>query len=118
MHRLELLRLAKKITGPAGLDEHFADDMCPGSIHIPNESLTLTERQELLIGLAKLALKSPKACGKLECSVSTGIHEGPTFGSGKLDEHGFWEHPCDTCAREWEEIYPEDQAWPFKKGKE
>lgn len=41
-------------------------------------------------------------CGDPKCSVSTGIHDGLTFGSGNLDFNGFWEHPCNTCAR-WHE---------------
>lgn len=59
-------------------------------------------------------------CGNPNCGVSTGIHEeggncsGLTFGSGKLDTYGYWEHPCPTCARAWEKKYPEDgQCWPF-----
>lgn len=38
------------------------------------------------------------ACGNNFCGTSTGIHEGLTFGAGKLDEHGFWEKPCRICA--------------------
>ena len=43
-----------------------------------------------------------RACGNPRCGASTGIHEGLTFGSGKLDENGYWEHPCDPCARAWD----------------
>ena len=51
---------------------------------------------------------------KCNCSCSTGIHEsdladgtkehpwGLTFGSGILDEFGYWELPCSKCAR-WHE---------------
>lgn len=39
-------------------------------------------------------------CGNPKCHSSTGIHDGMTFGSGRLDEHGFWEFPCRTCAEE------------------
>lgn len=42
-------------------------------------------------------LKPP--CGNLDCSVSTGIHDGLTFGSGELDHYGFWEKPCAAYAR-------------------
>jgi hypothetical protein len=56
-----------------------------------------------------------KACGNPECGVSTGIHDGLTFGSGNLDMNGFWEHPCALCARLNEKLYPEDgECWPFK----
>ena len=55
-----------------------------------------------------------KACGNSDCCVSTGIHEGLTFGRGELDDLGYWEIPCGICAREWEEKYPEDApCWPF-----
>lgn len=39
-------------------------------------------------------------CNNPECCSSTGIHEGSTFGSGRIDEHGFWEFPCRICAAE------------------
>jgi hypothetical protein len=39
-------------------------------------------------------------CGNPECSCSTGIHDGLTFGSGELDDLGYWDKPCDICARE------------------
>jgi len=42
-------------------------------------------------------------CGNPECSVSTSIGDFLTFGWGELDSLGFWEHPCDICARHAEE---------------
>jgi hypothetical protein len=57
------------------------------------------------------------ACGHPECAASTGFHDGLTFGRGDLDDHGYWEHPCATCAREWERTHPEDvPCWPFVRG--
>ena len=54
------------------------------------------------------------ACGNKECCASTGIHDGLTFGSGKIDFNGFWENPCCICARAHEEKCPEDYpCWPF-----
>jgi hypothetical protein len=38
------------------------------------------------------------ACGNSQCCSSTGIHEGITFGHGRLDELGYWEFPCRVCA--------------------
>ena len=35
-----------------------------------------------------------RPCGNPECAVSSGIHEGLTFGSGTLDFNGFWSVPC------------------------
>lgn len=59
-----------------------------------------------------------KPCGNNNCSVSIGIHEGLTFGHGELDDLGYWEFPCYTCARAHEKEYPNnDEAWPFKRMK-
>lgn len=57
-----------------------------------------------------------KACANyLKCNVSTGIHEGLTFGSGRLTFNGYWEFPCYACARTHERLYPADgECWPFK----
>lgn len=58
---------------------------------------------------------SPKACGNWSCDISTGIHDGLTFGRGELDEHGFWQTPCAPCARAYEKNYPESApCWPFE----
>lgn len=55
-------------------------------------------------------------CGNHQCGASSGIHDGLTFGSGELDDYGYWEFPCYTCARSFEKAHPEyPQCWPFKK---
>ena len=55
-------------------------------------------------------------CGNPECGSSSGIHEGSTFGRGKLDDYGYWEIPCNECARKYELLYPEyGSAWPFER---
>lgn len=55
-----------------------------------------------------------KSCDNEECSVSTGIHERLTFGSGDIDFNGYWEIPCPICARAHEAKFPEDgECWPF-----
>lgn len=41
-------------------------------------------------------------CGNPRCRVSTGIHDALTFGSGKLDDFGFWQHGCRECASAFE----------------
>ena len=47
------------------------------------------------------------------CSVSTGIHDCLTFGTGELSAGGFWENPCWTCARAWEKQFPDSgPCWP------
>jgi len=38
-------------------------------------------------------------CGHDDCACSTGICERLTFGRGKLSDNGYWEIPCDVCAR-------------------
>lgn len=48
-------------------------------------------------------IKSDQPCGHSDCACSTGIHEGLTFGHGRLDEYGYWEFPCAICARVWDE---------------
>lgn len=61
-------------------------------------------------------------CNKEGCSASTGIHDpessqlsGMTFGSGRLDDHGYWEFPCHLCARAFEKLYPEAiPCWPYE----
>ena len=54
-------------------------------------------------------------CGKVECGASTGIDGSVTFGSGELDDFGYWEKPCSICATEWERLNPGETAWPFRK---
>lgn len=54
-------------------------------------------------------------CGNPKCCVSTGIHDGLTFGSGELDYNGFWEKPCHVCARGYEKMKPSAApCWPYK----
>lgn len=51
-----------------------------------------------------------------KCSVSTGIHDGLTFGTGKLSNNGFWSKPCYECARAYEKQFPNSgECWPFVK---
>jgi hypothetical protein len=60
-------------------------------------------------------VKKLPICGHSDCGVSSGIHEGPTFGRGYLDFNGFWKYPCGPCARAWEKLHPEDgECWPFE----
>lgn len=47
-----------------------------------------------------MAKRGLGACGNNWCRCSTGIHEGLTFGSGELDQYGFWEKPCRICAEQ------------------
>lgn len=54
------------------------------------------------------------ACGNVDCGVSTGIHEGLTFGYGRITFCGFWEFPCAPCARAYELKNPKErECWPF-----
>ncbi|RJR10257.1 hypothetical protein C4588_03595 [Candidatus Parcubacteria bacterium] len=54
-------------------------------------------------------------CGNDDCCVSTGICGRLTFGSGYLDDHGYWECPCDVCARAWKAENPAEDVWPMQK---
>ena len=38
-------------------------------------------------------------CGNPACGISTGICGSLTFGSGELDNNGYWEFPCERCER-------------------
>jgi len=54
--------------------------------------------------------------GHNTCSISTGIHDHLTIGSGKLDDNGFWSIPCPVCARAHEEQFPEcGECWPHRE---
>lgn len=48
----------------------------------------------------------------LSCKISTGICGRLTFGLGKLDEHGYWEHPCVECATQFQIDHPNSKVWP------
>lgn len=81
-------------------------------------------------------------CGNPKCSCSTGIHDGLTFGSGRLNKNGYCEHPCSICAQHHDDTREErlaelrqmgvtdeqlasydyfwatSEAWPFKAKEE
>lgn len=68
---------------------------------------------------------SLKPCGNPDCSTSTGICGSTTFGWGKLDDYGYWEIPCSTCARHYENLLIKGQesadvftSWPYPSGEE
>jgi hypothetical protein len=51
--------------------------------------------------------------GHEKCHSSTGIHGPMTFGSGELNEYGYWENPCYECARAFEKQFPKYYpCWP------
>jgi len=55
-------------------------------------------------------------CGREECGASTGIDGSTTFGTGKLDDSGYWEHLCEICRQTFgqKEIkYPIYGGQPF-----
>jgi len=53
-----------------------------------------------------------KPCGNIKCSVSVTVDGIPAFGWGEMDKNGYWQFPCEICARNWEERYPGRKAWP------
>ena len=51
-------------------------------------------------------------CRNPNCRISTGICGCVTFGRGKLDNNGYFEHGCSICAGVWKRRHPEDDVWP------
>ena len=52
------------------------------------------------------------------CQVSATVYEVLTFGRGKLDDNGFWQHSCYRCARAYEKQFPEEgPCWPHVRGR-
>ena len=44
--------------------------------------------------------KKKRPCGNPDCCCSTSIDDTTiTYGSGELNEFGFWEFPCKICAK-------------------
>ena len=55
-----------------------------------------------------------RSCNNKKCSTSTGICGHLTFGSGRLDDYGYWSRPCNSCARAYEQENPHlGKCWPF-----
>ena len=52
---------------------------------------------------------------KMDTKVSTTVYGDLSFGSGKLDDYGFWEFPDYEAARKWEEEHPGVVCWPLEK---
>lgn len=40
-------------------------------------------------------------CGRKECYASSGICGSVTFGTGELNQYGYWEFPCKECENAW-----------------
>lgn len=51
-------------------------------------------------------------CGNPNCCASSGICGSMTFGSGELDNHGYWEYPCVICAAVTKKFSPKIDVWP------
>ncbi len=49
-------------------------------------------------------------CGRKECCASTGLCGLATFGTGVLDENGYWEFPCLECEEAWKKHEQECKA--------
>lgn len=58
--------------------------------------------------------KRKKPCGNPNCSATSNIAEDLSFGSGEMDNNGFWERPCAICARAYEKENPGAQCCPYK----
>lgn len=55
-----------------------------------------------------------QACGNRLCGGAATVCGTLAFGSGFLDNNGYWERPCCKCARQAERRYPEEKFWPFE----
>ena len=55
-----------------------------------------------------------KLCSHRDCGSSMAVGDIVTFGSGLLDDYGFWERPCEVAARNYE-AQTGEVAWPFKR---
>lgn len=64
--------------------------------------------EDLLFSLKPNHGKIIPACGNPECGISTGICGNTTCGTGKLDQHGYWEFPCYICEEKWDRWTYED----------
>lgn len=51
-------------------------------------------------------------CANKDCKISTGICGSLTFGSGELDDLGYWQKPCKNCAAAWKNEFPNDDVLP------
>lgn len=52
-------------------------------------------------------------CGRPQCGASTGLGEEPTFGVGFDFMTGYFDEPCEQCARAFEKACPEyGPCWP------
>lgn len=51
-------------------------------------------------------------CGNPDCCCSSSYFGHVTFGSGALDDYGFWEKPCLICALDYKRRYPKEDVWP------
>lgn len=60
-----------------------------------------------------MSRKPNRPCGNSKCAISMAIDETTfTFGSGRLDDYGFWSRPCRICAEAYEKAHPDERAWP------
>ncbi len=91
------------------------DDELSFGVEVFHDQSVLDELPSEFEGLVKgPVVADQRPCGNHDCGVSSGIHEGLTFGRGELDTLGFWAVPCDTCARDHERECPEaGPCWPF-----
>ena len=53
-------------------------------------------------------------CNNNKCGTSSIGPDSFGFGAGRLNTNGFYEFPCDACARAFEEKHPEykGRCWP------
>jgi len=54
-------------------------------------------------------IKTNQRCGNPNCGVTTNIADEISCGTGKLDDYGFWEFPCEKCTKWLRETLKEDE---------
>jgi hypothetical protein len=85
--------------------EHDADGLPHSTLCVVDGDQLVEQVEDNTAGRAHLfskydheAMENGRWCGSNECCSSTGIHDGMTFGSGRLDNNGYWTKPCRVCA--------------------
>jgi hypothetical protein len=58
-----------------------------------------------------IARKKSNGCqNPEECGCSADPFDNLTFGWGRLDDNGYWDHMCYPCARAFENTFPQEKG--------
>lgn len=106
--REEAIREATSSNAAKPCDPEMCAPDCPAGLLAAilraeeDRRLRVATKNPSAIELLRAALQQARAEGRREasheqCGISTGIDGRLTAGRGALDEHGFWERPCEEC---------------------